>query len=154
MSSYCTSSVTLIPNKHDSFPCQYVLQTARLYVQEYSSFHTPISVHKILIHRSKIISTATLPTGQLSKEVQESWNKDLKPHKEDFKAKCHRRLVTFTSSFITSTESTTPPLRIVCCIYSPEVFRLILPAETEKESSEEASSSSSEDCSSVTENDY
>ena len=114
----------------------------------------PISVHKILIHRSKTISTAILPTGQLSKEVQESQNKDLKSHKEGFNAKCHGRLVTFTSSFITFTEFTTPELRIVCCMFSPEVFRFILPAEIEKESSEEAPSSSSEDCSSVMENGY
>lgn len=102
------SSVTSIPNKYDNFPCQYVLQTTRLYVQQYSWFLMPISVHKILIHRSKTISTAILPTGQLSKEVQESQNKDLKSHKEGFNAKCHGRLVTFTSSFITSTEFTTP----------------------------------------------
>ena len=63
-----------------------------------------VSVHKILIHISKIILTAILPIGQLSKEAQESRNK------EDFKAKHHRRFVTFTSGFITSTnnESTTP----------------------------------------------
>ena len=65
-------------SKYDSFLCQYELQTARLYIQKYSRFHMLTGAHKILIHRSKIISAAIPPTGQLSKEAQESRKKGLK----------------------------------------------------------------------------
>jgi hypothetical protein len=60
------------------FP-EYALETATQYVQEHSWFYTPVSVHKILIYRSEIISATILPNGLPSDEVQqESRNKDLK----------------------------------------------------------------------------
>jgi hypothetical protein len=96
---------------------KYALQVARLCNQEYSWFYTPVSVHKILTDESEIILAAIQPTGQLSKEAQESRNKDVVHFR-----RCHRRetsgenvtsllrLVTFTSDFIKSTnnESTVP----------------------------------------------
>ena len=36
------------------------------------------SVHKILVHGADIVSSAILPTGQLSEEAQESRNKNHK----------------------------------------------------------------------------
>ena len=60
-----------------AFP-KYALETATPYVQEHSWFYTAVSLHKILIYGSEIISTAILPTGLMSEEVRESRNKDLK----------------------------------------------------------------------------
>jgi len=57
---------------------EYALETATSYVKEHSWFYMAISVHKILIYGSEIISTAILPTRLLSEEIQESRNKDLK----------------------------------------------------------------------------
>ncbi|CAH1108234.1 unnamed protein product [Psylliodes chrysocephalus] len=57
---------------------RYAKDTARLFIQEYSWFYMPVSMHKILIHGSSIIDHAILPIGQLSEETQECTNKELK----------------------------------------------------------------------------
>jgi hypothetical protein len=49
-----------------------ITETARLYALKYSQFHTPVSVHKILIHRPEITVYWTM-----SQEAQESRNKDV-----------------------------------------------------------------------------
>lgn len=56
----------------------YSLQTARKFVELYPWYYMPTSVHKILIHGSKIIESSLLPIGQMSEENQEACHKDIK----------------------------------------------------------------------------
>lgn len=56
----------------------YSLQTARKFVELYPWYYMPTSVHKILIHGSKIIESSLLPIGQMSEEKQEACHKDIK----------------------------------------------------------------------------
>ncbi|KAK7791956.1 hypothetical protein R5R35_004579 [Gryllus longicercus] len=68
----------------------YCIETARLYVQLYPWFCMPTTVHKILLHSSKIIESSILPIGQMSEEAQESCNKFIKQYRQDFARKCTR----------------------------------------------------------------
>lgn len=68
----------------------YTEQTAKLYVELYSWFYMPSSVHKILVHGAEIIERAILPIGQLSEEAQEARNKDYKRFREYNTRKCNR----------------------------------------------------------------
>jgi len=69
---------------------EYALETARMFVSEYSWYNMPTTVHKLLIHGPQIIASALLPIGQLSEEAQESRNKDIKKYREGFSRKCSR----------------------------------------------------------------
>lgn len=69
---------------------EYALETARLYVRDYSWYYMPTTVHKILIHGPLIIASALLPIGQLSEEAQEARNKDVKKFRDGFSRKSSR----------------------------------------------------------------
>lgn len=70
---------------------QYCKDTAKLYVSLYDWFYMPSSVHKLLIHESKIIENfALIPIGMLSEETQESRNKDIKHYCKFNTRKCSR----------------------------------------------------------------
>lgn len=69
---------------------QYSLDTAKLYTKLYPWYFMPTTVHKILIHGDRIITSMLLPIGQMSEEAQESCNKYLKRFREDFSRKCDR----------------------------------------------------------------
>lgn len=71
----------------------YTRETAELYVSLYDWFYMPASVHKILIHGSKIIEDFIIPIGQLSEEAQESRNKDVK-HFREFNTRKSSRIFT------------------------------------------------------------
>jgi len=58
---------------------KYASETAKLYVDLYSWYYMPASVHKILIHGKNIIESFLFPIGDLSKEAQEARNKDFNP---------------------------------------------------------------------------
>ena len=47
----------------------------------YPWYYMPATVHKILFHGAEIISSVALPVGSLSKEAQESRNKDYRYHR-------------------------------------------------------------------------
>lgn len=68
----------------------YTLETAKLYVQLYSWYYMPASVHKILLHGADIVQKAILPIGQLSEEAQESRNKDYKYYRQHHARKYSR----------------------------------------------------------------
>jgi hypothetical protein len=53
----------------------------------------PASVHKILLHGSKIIDSHLLPIGELSEEAQEARNKDFKRFRE-YHTRKHSRSAT------------------------------------------------------------
>lgn len=57
-------------------------ETAKIYVQNYSWYYMPASLHKVLIHGAKIINSFVIPIGQLSEKAQESRNKDIKRSRE------------------------------------------------------------------------
>lgn len=42
---------------------EYCMKTAKLYVELYGWYYMPITVHKVLMHGSQIISEAILPIG-------------------------------------------------------------------------------------------
>lgn len=52
------------------------METRKLYLNLYSWYYMPATVHKILVHSTEVINTALLPIGQLSEEAQEARNKD------------------------------------------------------------------------------
>ena len=67
----------------------YVLQTARCFVQLDLWFYMPSSLHKILIQGAEVINSSLLPVGQMSEEVHEYTNKYIKSF-EDFSRKLSR----------------------------------------------------------------
>lgn len=68
----------------------YAFQTAQLYVELYNWYYMPSSVHKILLHGSKIIESFLIPIGLLSEEAQEARNKDFKRIRENHTRKLSR----------------------------------------------------------------
>ena len=71
---------------------EYAKEIAILYLQHYPWYFMPATVHKILIHGSKIIEAAILPIGQLSEEAQEARNKDCRRYRERNTLKSSRQL--------------------------------------------------------------
>lgn len=76
-------------------------------VQEYPWFRMPATVHKILIHGAKVISSFLVPIGQLSEEAQESKNKDVKRFRAVHSRK-YRREATNTDLLHRLLESSDP----------------------------------------------
>lgn len=72
---------------------EYALTTAKLYVSLYSWYYMPPSVHKVLIHGSAIIESASLPIGQLSEEALEANHKMCKKFRRE-NTKKHSRVTT------------------------------------------------------------
>jgi hypothetical protein len=68
----------------------YCLNIAKKYVELYSWYPMPTSVHIVLIHGAEIIERAPLPIGQLSEDAQEARNKDIRRYRENFSRKCSR----------------------------------------------------------------
>lgn len=57
-------------------------ETRTLYLNLYSWYYMPVTVHKILVHSTEVIKTCILPIGQLSEESQEARNKDCRRFRE------------------------------------------------------------------------
>lgn len=66
------------------------LKTRKIYLEHYSWYYMPVTLHKILMHGSEIIKNALLPIGQLSEEAQEARNKDCRRYREHNTRKCGR----------------------------------------------------------------
>lgn len=56
----------------------YTLDTAKLFVQLYSWYPMPPTIHKVLIHGPDFVLNAIIPIGQLCEEAQEARNKEFK----------------------------------------------------------------------------
>lgn len=69
---------------------EYCEDTAERYLSLYSWYYMPNTIHKVLIHGSKIISAAMLPIGMLSEEAQEARNKDYRQYRLHHARKCSR----------------------------------------------------------------
>lgn len=76
----------------------YAYETAQLFISEYPWFHMPASVHKVLIHGSKVIETLELPLGAYTEEPVEARNKVVKSTREHHTTK-DSRLHTNTDLF-------------------------------------------------------
>lgn len=61
---------------------KYAEETANIYIGLYDWYYMPVSMHKILLHGSDIISYAIVPIGQLSEEVQECRHKEVRRYRE------------------------------------------------------------------------
>ena len=102
----------------------------------------PTSVHRLLIHRPDIISSAIFPIGQLSEDAQESINKLIKQHRLGFSGKfsraktmedVFRRLLATTDPYISSLRKSTPKkLRTLL----PEAVALLVPVAEDYEDSD------------------
>nr|CAI5848372.1 unnamed protein product [Callosobruchus analis] len=55
---------------------EFVAGTKDLYLNLYPWYYMPVTVHKLLMHSTKIITNCMVPIGQLSEEAQEARNKD------------------------------------------------------------------------------
>lgn len=145
----------------------YCQETAKLYLQKYSWFYMPISVHKILFLGSAIISNAILPIGQLSEEAQEARNKDLKNFRRSHTRKYSRQatnedllhlLLVSSDPYITTLR---PLPRRSRNRFSADVLQMLVSPEVSTEQSEEASeaaeaitTTSEDDGSSAEQSDY
>lgn len=56
--------------------------TAKIYVDQYSWFPMPSTLHKILMHGADIISMSILPVGMLGEEGSEARNKNYKNYRQ------------------------------------------------------------------------
>lgn len=52
----------------------YCIQTAKMYVRDYTWYPMPPSLHKVLCHGAQIVDSSFLPIGQLSEEALEATN--------------------------------------------------------------------------------
>lgn len=109
----------------------YAFKTAQMFVSTYNWFYMPVTVHKILIHGSAVISAAILPIGQLSEEAQEARNKDFKAFREYHTRKCNRQDTNediflrfmLSSDPVISSLRNLPSKRSLCI--APEVIKLL-----------------------------
>ena len=61
---------------------EYALYIAEIYLNLYSWFYMPPSIHKILIQREKVVESAILPIGMISEEMQQARNKHIQKFRE------------------------------------------------------------------------
>ena len=73
----------------------YCVNVANSYVELYSWFYMPQSLHRILLHEHEIVRQFSLPIGLLSEEAQESRSKDFKKFQEHFSCKCSQKKLTW-----------------------------------------------------------
>lgn len=69
---------------------QYCFETYQVYVDNYSWFYMPVSLHKLLIHSVEVVSSFLLPIGMYSEEAQECLNKVSKNLRENHARKISR----------------------------------------------------------------
>lgn len=70
---------------------RYALNTLNKYLEHYSWYYMPPTLHKILIHGPALIKHALLPLGQLAEDAQESRHKELKKYRESHSRKYSRK---------------------------------------------------------------
>lgn len=71
---------------------EYAQATMQLYLDLYSWYYMPSSIHKVLMHGAAIIeSFGLIPIGQLSEEAAEARNKDFRRYRQHHSRKCSRK---------------------------------------------------------------
>ena len=81
-----SSGKEIDPNKFK----KYSIETAEQYIEHYSWYHMPQSLHKILIRGADVIQQINIAIGSISEEAQESRNKEFRRHREGFSRKSSR----------------------------------------------------------------
>lgn len=78
--------------KHINIPTFSILlnETSELYLQLYSWYYMPSSVHKLLVHGPDIISFFEIPIGQLSEEALEASHKEFRRNRLNHTRKASR----------------------------------------------------------------
>lgn len=69
---------------------QYASETSQLYVELYSWYPMPPTLHKMLVHGADVMARFTLPLGCFSEECSEGRNKYLKEAREHHASKYSR----------------------------------------------------------------
>lgn len=69
----------------------YALSTLDKYLELYSWYYMPPTLHKILIHGATLIQYALLPIGMLAEDAQESRHKEIKKFRESHSRKFSRK---------------------------------------------------------------
>lgn len=71
---------------------EYTEATIKLYLDLYSWYYMPASIHKVLVHGAAIIDNfGLIPIGQLSEEAAEARNKDFRRYRQHHSRKCNRK---------------------------------------------------------------
>nr|CAI5861480.1 unnamed protein product [Callosobruchus analis] len=65
-------------------------QTRDLYLQHYSWYYMPSTLHKLLVHGKDVISNFDLPTGNLSEEALEARHKEIRKNRLSYTRKTSR----------------------------------------------------------------
>ena len=65
-------------------------ETRKIYLNKYSWYYMPVTLHKIQIHSVDVIEKSIVPIGQLSEEAQEARNKDCRKFRERYTRKKSR----------------------------------------------------------------
>lgn len=71
---------------------KYAFETAKICVELYPWYNLPPSIHKLLIHGSKIIEEFVLPIGWYSEEPQECNNKIFRKARAENSRMCNRKM--------------------------------------------------------------
>lgn len=112
---------------------KFCVETRKLYLELYSWYYMPVTVHKILVHSVEVIKSCLLPIGQLSEEAQEARNKDCRRFRERHTRKRSRittnidllRMLLITSDPVINSLRELPRKKIT--ILPEEVLKLIVP---------------------------
>lgn len=112
--------------------------TAEMYVEHYSWYPMPATLHKILVHGADIINTSILPVGMLGEEASESRNKDFKKYRNLHSRKISRnatmedvfyRLIDTSDVIISSINiDSRSQYNKIKCLVIPEETRVLLAA--------------------------
>lgn len=101
----------------------FAQDTAKLFVEKYSWYYMPVTVHKILIHGKDIMDAAILPIGMLSEEAEEARNKDYRNYRLRFSRTCDR-FATNTDVFHRLLVSSDPFISSIRCQPRKQVLEL------------------------------
>lgn len=110
------------------------------YLNLYSWYYMPATVHKLLVHSTDVIKTCLLPIGQLSEEAQEARNKDCRRFREHHTRK--RSRIATNTDLLNMLIITSDPLinslrevpRKTIDKLPSEVLKLIIPPSTPTQS--------------------
>lgn len=120
---------------------KYCRETRKLYIDLYSWYCMPVTVHKILMHSAEVIKSCILPIGQLSEEAQEARNKDCRRFRERHTRKHSRiatntdllRMLLITSDPLINSLRELPKKKLTSL--PPEVLQLIVPPSVQPRTS-------------------
>lgn len=85
-----SSGYNLEVQKYDDF----AKENASLYMEHYSWYRMPVSVHKIIVHGAVVAQAIMLPIGMMSEEAQEASNKIYKQVRQKHTRKMDRAKTT------------------------------------------------------------